>query len=285
VSRLRYLRTIGPGELTAGRLGDAIARRLRDVPHRLAWELPTAASRRNARRLTDWHGIHTGQRCVIAANGPSLRSMDLTLLRGVPTFGMNRIYRLEATHGFRPSYLVVMDLDVQLEQISGELAQVRIPKFLNWNARALVREVPDVTFIKETFRPRFSTNLRRGAWGGHSVTYVCLQLAYWMGFHEVILIGKDHNYAQSGVPGQLVVAQGGESNHAIPGYYAAGQAWRIPDYKGEELAYRMARTAFERAGRQVIDATVGGKLDVFAKADYRTLFSRTLSAPGHDADV
>ena len=38
------------------------------------------------------------------------------------------------------------------------------------------------------------------------------------------------------------------------------------------MAYTMARQAYERAGREVIDATVGGKLTVFPKVDYNSLF-------------
>jgi hypothetical protein len=34
----------------------------------------------------------------------------------------------------------------------------------------------------------------------------------------------------------------------------------------------MARQAYEAAGRQVIDATVGGKLTIFPKIDYYSLF-------------
>jgi hypothetical protein len=34
----------------------------------------------------------------------------------------------------------------------------------------------------------------------------------------------------------------------------------------------MARQAYEKAGRQVLDATVGGKLTIFPKVDYDSLF-------------
>jgi hypothetical protein len=34
----------------------------------------------------------------------------------------------------------------------------------------------------------------------------------------------------------------------------------------------MARDAYQKAGRQVLDATVGGKLTIFPKVDYTSLF-------------
>lgn len=269
--RLSYLRTIGKGELTAGRLADAAWRRLADGPHQMAWRLPTARNRANDRRLSDFADRYAGQRCFIMANGPSLATMDLRPLAKESTFGMNRIYRLKEQMGFLPTFLVTADIDVQLKSIAPELAKVDTTRFVNFNARSLFDDDERLLLVKETFRPRFSTDVRQGVWGGHSVTYTCLQLAYFMGFSEVVLIGKDHNYGQQGVPGQVVYATGAEKDHAVPGYYAAGQRWRIPDYKGEEFAYSMAREAFERAGRRVLDATEGGRLEVFPKARFADL--------------
>jgi hypothetical protein len=34
----------------------------------------------------------------------------------------------------------------------------------------------------------------------------------------------------------------------------------------------MARQAYEQAGRKILDATVGGKLQIFNKVDYSSLF-------------
>lgn len=272
IGRLKYLKTIDRGELTVGRLVDAAHRRLLDIPHQVAWRLPTARNRDNNRRLLAFRDAYRGKRCVIIANGPSLATMDLRHLKDEVTFGMNRIYRLREQMGFLPTFLVTADIDVQLASIAPELQQVATTRFVNYNARSLFSEEESLLLVKETFRPRFSTDASRGVWGGHSVTYTCLQLAYFMGFSTVVLIGKDHNYQLQGVPGQVVYATGHEKDHAVKGYYAAGQRWRIPDYKGEEFAYSMARAAFEADGRRVLDATVGGKLTVFQKADFHSLF-------------
>jgi hypothetical protein len=270
--RLGYLRTIGRGELTIERVVDAAWRRAVDLPSQIAWRLPTESNRQNEARLASLKDRHLGERCFVMANGPSLAKMSLDALKGEITFGMNRIYRLQLQLGFLPTYLVTADLDVQLHQIADELRAVRTTRFVNYNARRLFEASDSLMLVKETFRPRFATDVTRGVWGGHSVTYTCLQLAFYMGFASVVLIGKDHNYEQSGVPGQVVFARGDEENHAIPGYYASGQRWRIPDYKGEEYAYAMARAAYERAGRRVVDATVNGRLMVFEKCEFSELF-------------
>ena len=45
-----------------------------------------------------------------------------------------------------------------------------------------------------------------------------------------------------------------------------------PDLDASEIAYHAARQAYQEAGRRVLDATIGGKLNVFSKVDYDALF-------------
>jgi hypothetical protein len=52
-----------------------------------------------------------------------------------------------------------------------------------------------------------------------------------------------------------------------------GFKWQLPDLEGSESVYRLAKEAYEKAGRDVLDATVGGKLTIFSKLDYIGLFN------------
>jgi hypothetical protein len=74
-----------------------------------------------------------------------------------------------------------------------------------------------------------------------------------------------------GTPNTTVTSAGDDPNHFTPGYFGAGFKWQLPDLAGSERSYRLARQAYAQAGRQVYDATVGGKLTVFPKRDYREL--------------
>lgn len=269
MGRWRYLRTIGPGEMSWERVGEAIARRATDVPHRLRWSL-SGEGRGAAQRLEGFRDVHRGERCVLVANGPSLRHTPLDLVRGERIIGLNRVHLLDEQFRLRPDYAVVSDILCQLQHLGDALGSVPMPKFVNWNGRHLVSG-DDFHFFKTSFRPRFSRDFASTIYGGHSVTYAALQLAYFMGFQEVVLIGKDHSYAVSGSPKEQIVSDGSEDNHFSQGYYEPGQIWRIPDYKGEEMAYEMARVAFEADGRRVIDATVGGRLDIFPKVELETV--------------
>ena len=114
--------------------------------------------------------------------------------------------------------------------------------------------------------------MRGRVWEGATVTYVALQLAFHMGFSQVILIGVDHDFASKGEANKTVVSQGDDLNHFSPKYFGKGFRWQLPDLETSEIAYTMAREAYALAGREVIDATVGGKLTVFPKVDYNSLF-------------
>jgi hypothetical protein len=84
--------------------------------------------------------------------------------------------------------------------------------------------------------------------------------------------GVDHNYVTSGKPNATVVSQGDDPNHFHPGYFGKGFRWQLPDIEAWEMAYAMSRRAYEQDGREVVDATIGGKLQVFKKVDYASLF-------------
>lgn len=221
--------------------------------------------------LAQFRDKHRGQRCVIIGNGPSLNKMDLSFLKNEITFGMNRIYLLFDKWDFRPTYYVSVN-PLVIEQSAGEIYKITSPKFLSLNGLPYVQNHRDNIFLQSVRRPSFSTDPRTGLWEGHTVTYVAMQLAYFMGFSEVILIGVDHYFKTKGAPNKEIVSQGTDENHFHPDYFGKGVRWQLPDLERSEMAYRLAKQAFEAAGRRIIDATVDGHLTIFPKADYREIF-------------
>jgi hypothetical protein len=168
--------------------------------------------------------------------------------------------------------------DLVIEQTASDLARLEIPKFLCWRSHRFFTGLPPSSFRLPTFlyttydAPHFSTDVRGRVWEGATVTYVTMQLAFHMGFDEVILIGVDHNYVTTGKPNTTITSEGDDPNHFSGQYFGKGFRWQLPDLETSELAYRMARRAYEQAGRSILDATVGGKLTIFPKTDYNSLF-------------
>jgi hypothetical protein len=228
--------------------------------------------RDSIRRLGELKDIHRGQRCFIIGNGPSLKQTDLSRLRDEFTFGMNRIYLGFPEMGFQTTYFLTIN-SLVIEQCAQDIRSLSMPRFVCWRSRRVIGTAPDLNFLHTTYTgPKFATDVRGRLWEGATVTYVTLQLAYHMGFEKVILIGVDHSYSAQGVPNTTVVSQGDDPDHFNASYFGKGFRWQLPDLETSEHSYRMARQAYERAGRQVLDATVEGKLTIFPKVDYTSLF-------------
>lgn len=223
--------------------------------------------RRSAQRLRTLRDAYRGKRCVIIGNGPSLRRMDLRRLEHEITFGLNRIYLLFDELQFPTTFLVSVN-PLVIQQSAAELVGVPSLKFVSWHARRHVPDRHDVVLLRTTGGRSFSTDPSTGLWEGATVTFVALQLAYYLGFETVVLIGVDHSFATKGPAHQLVTSTGEDRDHFHPGYFGPGFRWQLPDLETSEVAYRIAREQFERAGRQVLDATLDGKLTIFPKVDF-----------------
>ena len=224
-------------------------------------------------RIYEFKDINHGKRCFIIGNGPSLKNTDLSKLKNEFTFGMNRIYLLFPELGFTTTYFASIN-DLVIEQCAQEIAALPIPKFIAWHSNRFFQRLPaDLSFLYTTYTgPQFAHDMTRRIWEGATVTNVALQLAFYMGFEQVILIGVDHNFTSKGDANKTVVSDGDDPNHFSPAYFGKGFRWQLPDLDTSEIGYRMARKTYETAGRKVLDATIGGKLTVFPKVDYNSLF-------------
>lgn len=251
------------------RRAETVLRSYGDTRSALSYRIDPAG-RRSAAELDSLKDAYRGRRCFIIGNGPSLNRMDLSPLRNELTFGLNRIYLLYERLGFPTTFLISVN-ELVVAQCAGEIASAPARKFISWHARRHLQSASGITYLRSVSRPHFSVNPAAGLWEGATVTYVALQLAYHMGFAEVILIGVDHSFSTGGQPHAVVTSSGGDPNHFDPNYFGKGFRWQLPDLETSELAYQMARAQYESAGRRVLDATLDGKLTVFPKVDFEEL--------------
>jgi len=225
-------------------------------------------------RILAYKDKHKGKRCVIIGNGPSLNKMDLSFLKHEICFGMNRIYLGFEKWGFSPSYYVTVNRLV-IEQSAEHILNIPCPKFISNKGIPYLPDREDIIFI-HTFPYKgqpFSTNPEEGFNEGSTVTYVALQLAYYMGFETVILIGVDHNFVTQGQPHKEVISQGDDPNHFHPDYFGKGTRWHLPDLETSENHYKIADAHFKANNRQIIDATLDGHCQVFTKKHYKEVFN------------
>jgi hypothetical protein len=227
--------------------------------------------RKSFEKLLKYKDKHCGERCFIIGNGPSLKRTNLSHLKNEVTIGLNRIYLLFDELGFSTSYYVSVNKLV-IKQFASDIEALPMAKFINWSARDTIEYTSNMIFLHSRPGPAFYQNLVEGVWEGATVTYVAMQIAYYLGFDTVVLIGVDHSFATKGKPHSTVTSQGDDPNHFDDRYFGKGVTWQLPDLEMSEVAYRIAKYQFESKGRKIIDATVGGKLDVFPKVQYERLF-------------
>lgn len=241
----------------------------------------------SVQRIKRYADKHKGERCVIIGNGPSLKQMDLSFLRNEISFGLNRIYMLSQETDIPITYHTCVN-PLVLEQFGADIAKFPPPKFISVQGYPHVEADENLMFLASGADLGFSTDVSREVNEGYTVTYVAMQLAFYMGFEEVVLIGVDHSFQSKGEPNEEAVMERDDPNHFDGKYFGPGTRWNLPDLEMSETAYRIGKAAFERAGRRVLDATVNGCLQVFPKVDYREYFEqgckgncgKPLSPPG-----
>ncbi|MFC1462247.1 6-hydroxymethylpterin diphosphokinase MptE-like protein [Verrucomicrobiota bacterium] len=237
---------------------------------------------RNERRLLDHKDRHKGERCFIIGNGPSLKETDLRRVKDEVTFGVNGIYLNYEKMGFLPTYYIVEDVFVAEDRADEINALQGCTRFFGNYLRYALEEREEAIWlnVRRNYRdytdfPHFSRNAARMLWVGGTVSFLNLQMAYYMGFSKVYLVGFDHNYIvpddvkKDGVDWE---SQSDDPNHFDPNYFGKGYRWHDPNVARMEKALCRARREFEADGRAVYNATVGGKLEVFERVDYDGLF-------------
>ena len=228
---------------------------------------------------------YSGRRAFIIGNGPSLNNMDLTKLRNEVTFGVNSIFYNFERMGFKPTLYVVEDKLVA-EDRSEEISKLTgMVKIFGTELKYCLKDSQDTIWANVIYDfsnypgfPHFSKDASQCLWVGGTVSYLCMQLAYYMGFNEVYLVGFDHNYtipSDANVEGTVITSSSNDPNHFHPEYFGKGKRWHDPRLDRMEKAYRRAREVFEANGRKIFNATKGGKLEVFPRIDYDNLFNTT----------
>lgn len=247
------------------------------------WQLRNFEKTKAGKRLAQYRDKYAGQRCFIIANGPSLQAEDLDFLHqcGEITFGMNRIYKLFDHTQWRPTYYVCEDELIcqnQQSEISAIAAKAKfIPIELKWwhnvsieNACYFHLNYND----QERYPFGFSTDIAHQMDCRGTVTFTCMQLAAYMGFSEIYLLGVDHNYRVTIDINGNTVTDLNAKDYFCEGYDADIKDIVVHDMGNNTRAYIDAKKYCDSTnGRVTIyNATRGGKLEVFQRVEFDALF-------------
>jgi hypothetical protein len=231
--------------------------------------------------LKKFHNKFDNETCIIIGNGPSLNLIDFELVSTLKTFAVNGIFYKTDELGFVPSFYVVEDGAVMkdnkklINDYEPEIASF-FPSIYRSSLEAKSNRfffTMDRRFYERrsyNFEvPQFSKNVCRKIYCNQSVTFINFQLAYYMGFKKIILVGMDHSYKipDSHIRNEnKIVSNTDDPNHFHPDYFGVGKTWHDPQLQNVELSYRVFNEILTHQGVDIVNCTVGGKLEVFRRS-------------------
>lgn len=220
------------------------------------------------KRLLGLKGLHKGKRCFIIGNGPSLCNDDLRRLqeRGEYTFACNSLIKLFNEIPFHPTYYFAQDNKIILDN-KAEIDKWQGTRFIKAHYASRYH-LKGVTYYSILFPQKpmgFSTDISTVVYSGQTVTYSMIQFAAYMGFSEIYLIGVDCNYSA------------GNSTITADSYFDkrlfnSNRVYDAPEVDTNLLAFARAKEVCDAAGVKIVNATRGGKLEIFPRVDIDSLF-------------
>lgn len=223
-----------------------------------------------------------GKRCFIIGNGPSLNKHDLSSLQNEYTFGVNGIFYKTEEMGFKPTFYVVEDnhvIDDNLEKINEYEC---LYKFFPLEHKKKIKTTKNILYFdyecgfynqNSPFysKPRFSFDCSEYTYAGQTVTYTNLQIAYFLGFKEVYLIGMDFTYSvptSTHIQGNTYISKEDDVNHFHPSYFGKGKKWHDPKLDRVALNFELANKVYNESGRKIYNLSIGGELNIFERKDW-----------------
>ncbi len=227
---------------------------------------------------------HRGQRVFLIGNGPSLSRTPLDLIAGEQSFAMNRISLIYPKTTWRPSYFICTTTNITRPEWKADIDATLASGTQAFFWEDLRQYAPidaKISFIRCSHGPELVEEAPDEWWSDDATDRVCkfgtsmlvaLQIAAYMGFSKMYLLGCDLGFKPDPVTRPKMVVDGPriDPNHFDPNYGTPG--WPHDKLNMNMLAaHRMAKRNCDRLGIEVFNATPGGELEVYPRADFATV--------------
>lgn len=244
------------------------------------WMLRHYSLTADGRKLARLHNFYLGQRCFIIGNGPSLRADDLSTLHvhGEITFAFNRIFQIFDKTQWRPTYFLSQDnlaLSTSAMEMSAIPAKAKfIPVEAKWYQGISIKDASYFHLVPNDERDYhlFSEDIPSRIYNSTTVAYTAIQLAVWMGFKEIYLIGTDHHFHTTRDRYGKIHIDTNAKDYFADDYNKKRNGEWLPNVDASTMAFESARDYAEARGIKIYNATRGGKLEVFERRDFDGLF-------------
>lgn len=242
-------------------------------------------------RLSALQNKFAGERIFVMGNGPSLNKTPLDKLENEFVFGLNRVSLLFDRVSWKPTFFTAFDVRVVPDN-QEEFANLDIEyKFFSARYKKILGEKPNHYWhhtkgFYDGFESCFEPTVPyTGFGGGGTIAIMAIELAFFMGFREIYLIGTDVSYTvpksvvQSGeeifgdgVKLNLESTKDDDANHFDPRYFGAGKKWHNPNVRDMKIGFARTASYIDQRGGKLLNATVGGELDQVQRVDFDSLF-------------
>lgn len=203
---------------------------------------------------------------ILVGNGPTLNKVDLELFKGQDLYLSNYAIKSEILAKHARGVAVTNHLVAEQEPFWFSLNSIW--KFHPlWLAYTIPETESSILLNALGGKLFFSEDVTTKIAWHSTVTYFWLQILYSAGYRKVIMTGFDHYYHQvaNAKEGDLIKQTSDDQNHFDPNYFK-GKNWQAADVSKMEETYQLAKKYYEDDGREIINATVGGHLEVFRRA-------------------
>ena len=218
--------------------------------------------------LKKYKNMHVGERCFIIATGPSLTLEDLEKLKNEFTFGMNSIVRKYSETSFRPTYYGIQDhlvfsaIEKEIMSEYRNAENVFVSDRITWHS--ITGDKWNVfplnmsyngykRWFSEEFFAKFSDDIFRRVYSGFSITYSLIEIAAYMGFKNIYLIGADCSFLKD------------QPNHFAE-YGVIDTTIDTAAFRNI-AGYEAANEYAKKHGIGIYNATRGGTLEVFKRVE------------------
>lgn len=231
-----------------------------------------------------------GKMCFVIGNGPSLTAKDLDVLSNhkVDCFAANRIYLMYEKTKWRPTYYMCQDRQL-LQALKDYYENCEENVMLGYQAKAEYGiDVPKACYYlcdnrdctRQVTRLGFSSDASKCVVDGGSVTYSAIQMAVYMGYTQIYLLGVDHSFSHTLDKNRRVIEHkdvkkdyfDDRYKDAFAKFEEKGKVYAAPDKNMMDLAFKAAKEYCEAHNITIKNATRGGKLEIFERVDFDSLF-------------
>ncbi|MGN0417683.1 6-hydroxymethylpterin diphosphokinase MptE-like protein [Anaerostipes faecalis] len=236
------------------------------------------------KQILQYKDKYKNKRCFFIGNGPSLQAKDLDVLQehGEITFAFNRIYNIFSQTKWRPSFYISQDEKMLFgckDIVSNlDLPVKFVPIQLKWYYDI---DIHDANYFNMKIQPEdnqiddllWSNDAASFIYCANTGMYTAAQLAVYMGFTEVYLIGVDHHFRISQNNNGEIVVDDKVKDYFSDNYNKDKDNLYIPNTEKSTYTYIAMKKYCDERNVNVFNATHGGKLEVFSRVDFNSLFA------------